>query len=158
MSDSKHDLIQQVTTALQSDLDVLRKAAMETHQDSTGAESKAEGKYDTRGLEASYLAEAQAGKVLHLEESISKLKQLSTDDVEDDQPIAPGCMVIVSTDDNDLSYMMLPAGGGMSLSSQGLEFIVVTPDSPIGAALLGKYLGNKVELPQHYKAFISDLW
>lgn len=158
MSDSKHDLIQQVIAALQIDLDVLRKAAMETHRNSTSAESKAEGKYDTRGLEASYLAEAQAGQVLQLEENISKLKQLSTDDVEDGQPIAPGGMIIVSNDDNDLSYMMLPAGGGMSLSSQGLDFIVVTPDSPVGAELLGKFLGNEIDLPQHGKAFISDLW
>jgi len=54
--------------------------------------------------------------------------------------------------------MMLPAGGGMSLASQGLEFIVITPDSPIGAALLGKHVGDTIELPKHGESFISDLW
>lgn len=158
MSDSKHDLIQQVIAALREDLDVLRKAALETHSSSTDAQSKQEGKYDTRGLEASYLAEAQAEKVVLLEEHVSKLDQLPTDDLDDDSPIAPGAMVIVSSGDVDLSYMMLPAGGGMTLSSQGLDFIVVTPDSPIGSALLGKNVGDTVELHQHGSAFISDLW
>lgn len=66
MSDSKHDLIQQVITSLRENLEVLRKAAMETHSNSTDAQSKQEGKYDTRKLEASYLAEAQAEKVVLL--------------------------------------------------------------------------------------------
>lgn len=67
-------------------------------------------------------------------------------------------MIIVSNDSGDLSYMMLPAGGGMSLYSQGLNFIVITPDSPIGSALLGKHVGDTVDLQQHESAFISDLW
>jgi len=158
MSSSKSDLIQQVIDSLGLDLTVLRKAALETHTNSTSEQSKQEGKYDTRGLEASYLAEAQAGKVVALEEHISKLQQIPGEDMADNAPVAQGAMIIVSTDEDDLSYMMLPAGGGMSLASQGLEFIVITPDSPIGAALLGKHVGDTIELPKHGESFISDLW
>ncbi|MFC5050388.1 hypothetical protein ACFPK9_07170 [Rubritalea spongiae] len=158
MSDSKHDLIQSVLKSLQHDLDVLRKAALETHRSSTSEESKAEGKYDTRGLEASYLAEAQAEQVVQLEESIAKFTKINTDELNGDEPIASGSMIIVSTDENDLAYLMLPAGGGMQLSSQGLDFTVITPDSPVGSALIGRNVGEQVELPQHGSVFISDLW
>ena len=158
MGDSKSELIHEVIEALSLDLAVLRKAALETHTNSTSEQSKQEGKYDTRGLEASYLAEAQASKVISIEEHINKLQQISGKDLDDSAPIAQGAMVIVSTDEEDHSYMMLPAGGGMSLKSQGLEFTVVTPDSPVGAALLGKHLGDTIELPKHGTSFISDLW
>lgn len=158
MNNSKHDLIQQVITSLRENLEVLRKAAMETHSSSTDAQSKQEGKYDMRKLEASYLAEAQVEKVVQLKGSINKLEQLPTDDLDDASPIAPGAMIIVSNDSDDLNYMMLPAGGGMSLHSQGLNCIVITPDSPIGSALLGKHVGDTVDLQQHESAFISDLW
>jgi transcription elongation GreA/GreB family factor len=158
MSDSKHDLIQSVLKTLQDDLDVLRKAALETHKSSTSDESKAEGKYDTRGLEASYLAEAQAGQVVQLEESIAKFKLLNTEDLDGNDPIASGSMIVISTDNDDIGYLMLPAGGGTQLESQGLEFTVITPDSPIGSILIGKLVGEQVELPQHGSAFISDLW
>ncbi|MGJ8672085.1 hypothetical protein [Rubritalea sp.] len=158
MSNSKHDLIQFVLKSLEKDLVVLRKAALETHKSSTSEESKAEGKYDTRGLEASYLAEAQAAQVLQFEESITKLKQVDTADLDGDDPITSGTMIIVSTDSEELAYLMLPAGGGMQLESQGLDFIVITPDSPVGATLIGKSVGEQVELARHGTAFISDLW
>ena len=158
MADGKSDLIQQVIASLQNDLNVLRKAALETHTSSTDSQSKQEGKYDTQGIEAAYLAEAQAGKVVILEAHISKLLQISGEDIDNDAPIAQGAMVILSTDDEELSYMLLPTGGGMSLSSQGLDFIVVTPDSPIGSAMLGKHVGDTIEHPKHGNVFVSDLW
>ena len=158
MSDSKQDLIQFVLKTLEQDLDVLRKAALETHKNSTSDESKSEGKYDTRGLEASYLAEAQASQVVQLEQNIAKLKQVETGDLNGDEPITSGAMIVVSTDDDDLAYLVLPAGGGMQLESQGLDFTVITPDSPIGSVLIGKNVGAQIELPQHGSAFISDLW
>lgn len=158
MSNSKHDIIQHVVSALRENLEVLRKAAVETHKDSTGDNSKAEGKYDTRGLEASYLAEAQAAKVVQLEEHIAKLEQIPTDDFDDSEAISQGAMVLVSTDSDELAYILLPAGGGMTYETQGLEFTVITPASPIGSLLTGKCVGETIDLAQHGEAFISDLW
>lgn len=157
MSDSKHDIIQSVISTLRADLEVLRKAALETHKSSTDDQSKAEGKYDTRGLEASYLAEAQAEKVIQLEENIQKLEQISTDDYDDSEPISQGTMVVVSAED-DLGYFILPAGGGTTVNSQGLDFTIITPASPIGVQLVGQHIGDSVELPQGESAFISDFW
>lgn len=158
MSTSKHDLIQHVISTLRHDLEVLRKAAMETHKDSTGENNKAEGKYDTRGLEASYLAEAQATKVLQLEESIRKLEQTPSSDIDDSAPISLGALILVGTDQDEYGYMMLPAGGGITLHSQGLEFTIITPASPIGSLLIGKLIGDTIQIPQHGACFIADAW
>lgn len=158
MNESKAPLINQIISTLQKDLAVLRKAAAETHSDSTSAESKQESKYDTRGLEASYLAEAQAEQVNQLEQAINKLQQLPACELDEDAPAALGAMVIVSTDKEDFQYMILPAGGGMELGYQGLSFTVVTPDSPIGTSLIGKTVGERITLPQQGSAFLSELW
>src|SRR5690606_41710128 len=45
---------------LREDANAMLAAAQATREDATHEDNKAENKYDTRGLEASYLAEAQA--------------------------------------------------------------------------------------------------
>ena len=48
---------------LQADLAVAKDALKASHEAATHAESKAENKYDTRGLEAAYLADGQRKRV-----------------------------------------------------------------------------------------------
>ncbi|WP_018968953.1 hypothetical protein [Rubritalea marina] len=157
MSQSKSDIIQSILNTLQSDLDVLRRAALETHENSTDSQSQQEGKYDTRGLEASYLAEAQAAKVNLLEEQIGIIERLVLD-LDDDAPIAPGAMCTISTDTDAYGYLLLPAGGGLRVEFQGMVFTVITPDSPIGSALLGEVIGADVKMPDGSDGFIDDIW
>ena len=48
---------------LQADLRIAKDALRASHEAATHAESKAENKYDTRGLEAAYLADGQRRRV-----------------------------------------------------------------------------------------------
>src|SRR3954454_18229812 len=57
---NKTQLKKKIIAALQESLDVLEKAARASHAEATHESSKAENKYDTRGLEAAYLAGGQA--------------------------------------------------------------------------------------------------
>ena len=62
-------------------MEIYTRAAKASHAEATAEENRAENKYDTRGLEASYLATGQANKVLELEaaiEAFSDLKSKST--------------------------------------------------------------------------------
>ena len=58
----KSRLIKQIVASLSQSLGVLEKAARASHAEATHESSKAESKYDTRGLEAAYLAGGQAGR------------------------------------------------------------------------------------------------
>ena len=65
----KSRLIKQIVASLSQSLGVLEKAARASHAEATHESSKAESKYDTRGLEAAYLAgghlrQRQTGKHL----------------------------------------------------------------------------------------------
>ena len=63
----KGKLVEALVAQLQKDLEVLNQAAVATYQGAIHADSRAEDQYDTRGLEASYLAGAQAKRVAELE-------------------------------------------------------------------------------------------
>ena len=69
----KQDIFQQVLTRLQDQCSTMQQAAQSSHDAATGSESKSEGKYDTRGLEASYLASAQAEQYENLKQAIHNL-------------------------------------------------------------------------------------
>jgi hypothetical protein len=56
----------------------LEKAARASHAEATHESSKAESKYDTRGLEAAYLAGGQARQVKEILDSIKAYEALAT--------------------------------------------------------------------------------
>ena len=53
----------QLIKQINDELEVIKKSAEIAHDDATHEESRAENKYDTRGLESSYLAGAQMERV-----------------------------------------------------------------------------------------------
>ncbi|WP_236860664.1 hypothetical protein [Candidatus Reidiella endopervernicosa] len=68
-----HENILQVLTAL---CRVANKAAMDAYNTATDDENVAENKYDTLGLEASYLAQGQAQRVAECEADLAVFRQL----------------------------------------------------------------------------------
>lgn len=82
----KKKLVAAICTQLELDLETQKAAALATYEAATGEESKAENEYDTRGLEASYLAGAQAKRVGEIEELLTiykfvELKKFTAKDV-----------------------------------------------------------------------------
>lgn len=135
---SKDQLFRQVIAQLERDCETLERAAAEAIGEATHAESKPENKYDTRGLEASYLAAGQGRRALELRENIGKLKQLplATRDT-----VGPGSLVAV-TSETSLAYFVLPFVGGVDLDDGRVR--VVSTVSPLGQLLLGKGEGDDV--------------
>src|SRR6266404_2235560 len=84
---SKTQLLKQIITNLSKSLGVLEKAARVSHAEATHESSKAESKYDTRGLEAAYLAGGQARQAKEVLDSIQIYKALTTKDFAPDEQI-----------------------------------------------------------------------
>nr|MCU0749472.1 hypothetical protein [Akkermansiaceae bacterium] len=89
----KTALLEQIRTELRSRLERLSRAAMEAHAAATDPGSKAEGKYDTRSLEASYLAVGQAKQVDELAEAVRIFDALVLPDFDMDDRIDAGALV-----------------------------------------------------------------
>jgi transcription elongation GreA/GreB family factor len=142
----KRELLKKFAGLIAADLATLTQAALAAHEAATHAESKAEDQYDTRGLEASYLAGAQSKRALELEEMLALYQHVDIKAFTKDTPIAATALVQLESEGKASFYFLMPKGGGLSVSSEGKTVQVVTPQSPLGEAILGRHVGDEIEV------------
>ena len=142
----KRALIQALRAQIAEEVAVAARAARDAAAAATHEEAKPENDKDTRGLEASYLARGQAARVSELELSDNALQFLPVRDFGAGDAISAGALIEVATEDARSVYFLAPAGGGMRAVVDGVEGQVVTPEAPLGQALLGHEAGESVEI------------
>lgn len=140
-----------VLAALREQVEADLRAAVEsqraTHEAATHEESRPENDKDTRALEASYLARGLAQRVVDLTATKAAFTALSHAVLDDDTPVAAGALVVLEDEDaRESVYFVAPSGGGLRVQIAGTDVRVVTPQAPLGEALLGKRRGDDVEL------------
>ncbi len=117
-------------------------AAQSTYEAATGEESRPENEYDTRALEASYLAGAQAKRVSDLDEQLAMCKNLNLRSFDAKSPIASTAFLELELDGHKSHVFLLPKIGGLFVTYQGVQIQVITPVSPLGEALIGLKQGD----------------
>src|SRR5690606_14442733 len=131
---------------LREDLALYYKAAGAARAEATDEQSKAEHKYDTRGLEASYLARGQSRQAAELEASIAQFEKLAPRDFAPDETIDTGALVELKSGRETSYYFLGPRAGGTEVNHQDNEILVITPESPLGSQLIGRKAGDKCQL------------
>lgn len=144
---SKQHIVQQLTEQINIQLNTMTEAAKASHDASTGEEAKAEGKYDTRGLEASYLAEAQAEQCRKLEHSLRVFKSLEYEDLPAGSAIEPSALVETELNGTIAYYLLTPCAGGMTIEYEGFDLTTLSPEAPLYQSLLGHHTGEKLDHP-----------
>jgi transcription elongation GreA/GreB family factor len=125
----------------------VRKAAADTAREAaTDDEARARSKYETQGLEASYLARGHALMLEELAEAYSRLKSYRLPAYDPEAPIGQGALVEVESDGEIMWFMILPGGGGTDIDLDGQEVTIITPETPLGAELIGKTAGQTYRL------------
>ena len=140
---NKRTLLKKIIARLQENLDVLDKAAQTSRAEATHESSKAESKYDTRGLEAGYLASGQARQAREILESIKIYEALSLRDFGPGEPVDLTALVSLEIDGAQSWYFIGPKNGGLEIEHAGEEILVITPQSPLGEQLIGKTTGQR---------------
>ncbi len=140
----KAELIQMMIKSLESDLEGLIFAAQATHEAATNEESKPENEYDTRALEASYLAGAQSKRAQEIEEALSYCRALKVKTFSKEDPISVSALVELQSENKTQIVLLMPKGGGLTLESNGLKVKVITGQSPLGQAIQGQKLGSLI--------------
>ena len=111
----------------------------------THGESKQEHAKDMRAVEQQYLARGLAERAETLRDAVAVLAALDARDFDEDEPVHAGALVgLVDEDDRELVYLLAPAGGGETMDAGGVTITVVTPQSPLGASLLGAHVGDEL--------------
>ena len=139
---NKSQLLKEIVAALGESLDLLERAARASHGEATHESSRAESKYDTRGLEAAYLAGGQARQAKEIMESMKLYRDLATRDFAADELIDLTAVVKLETDGAPNFYFIGPKSGGVEVNFNGDEITVITPQSPLGQHLVGKKAGQ----------------
>lgn len=130
---------------LEKDLMMMKEAALATYEAATHEESKPENEYDTRGLEASYLAGAQAKRAGEIDQALSHFRNLEFSDLGPGEKIRATALVQAELDGREAWLLIMPKGGGFNLTYDGRAIQIVTPASSLGEALLGLKAGDVAE-------------
>ncbi len=138
MKYNKAEILAELIQNLNDELTVIEQASRAAREAATHEESKPEDQYDTRGLEASYLAGAQAQRAAEIQGNIRTLHSLGALKPSEGKA-AIGAIITLAMEETNSTYILLPVGGGVRLSN---SITVVTPASQLGKELTGRKVGD----------------
>jgi hypothetical protein len=150
----KAAIIDQFIFQLRAELQSLTRAAQDAFAAATDPDSKAENKYDTRTLEASYVARGQAQRVAELQQAVAAFESLSQAPVAANSPIALGSLVTLQTVDEPMHCFVAPFAGGTEVVVDRQEIVAITPASSMGKSILGRRLHGQIHLPSGMKIMV----
>ncbi len=143
---NKKLLIAKLIELTKANLQSAYEAAQNTYEIATNEENKAENKYDTKGLEASYLAGAQAERAADIKATLASYESIIIKNYSDDSKIALTALIEISNGNKNKLVLLMPKGGGQIIEFDQKQIQVITPESPLGKNLIGKELGDIIEL------------
>ena len=138
---NKLKILKAVQEALEEELRRQLAAQETAAAGATHVEAKAESKWDTCGLEQSYLARGHAKQFETLAMQVEELRAFNPPCFSG-KPIGAGALVETEMDGETFLFFLLHCGGGTEVALEGREITVITPESPVGAALTGKKQGD----------------
>jgi len=138
----KAKIISTLVSQMEAGLHRRIAAAEDAHAAATDEQARSENKYDTRGLESSYLARGHVMQLEDLAEEVQLLKGFKPADFSNGKPAASGALLEVELNQNRFFFLLLPCGGGEDVVVDGTEITIVTPHTPLGEQLTGKTPGD----------------
>ncbi|UVE18157.1 GreA/GreB family elongation factor [Pseudomonas sp. LS44] len=154
----KTELLQLIIAALQVDLDNALRAARTAHETATHEENVAENKYDTLGLEAAYLAAGQSRRAEELRQALAAYRSLVLRPFDEARGVQLGAWVTLADAQGvEQQFFLGPDGAGLKVRLAAQEVRVISPHAPLGQQLLGKGLGDEVQLGSGRQAQTLEL-
>jgi transcription elongation GreA/GreB family factor len=143
---NKRVVLKKIIAKLTGELEIYFRAALYARAEATDEQNKPESKYDTRGLEASYLARGQSKQAAELEAAIAEFEKLDPRKFADGEAVGIGALVQLEQGGESSFYFLGPRAGGTEIIHDKKEILVITPHSPLGEQLMEKKAGDKFQL------------
>lgn len=136
-----------IVAALERDLDVAQRAAQTAYEAATHEENVAENKYDTLGLEASYLATGQVRRMAEITQALTRLRAWAVAAHAPERGIQVGDCVALEDAQGGIRLLLLaPDAAGLVVQAGGETITLITPRAPLGQALMGKHEGDDISM------------
>jgi transcription elongation GreA/GreB family factor len=145
----KRFLVEQLATRLRESVTVARKAGQAAAEEAREGATPAEKREDARvALEQGNLARGQAARATRTAAELSALEIFRPAPLRAGSPVSLGAVVEVEDDAQGRTFFLAPVGAGVELTGPGGDgfLSVVTPQSPVGKAVLGKKVGDTIEV------------
>ena len=166
--------LDRLRTLTRDKLTALTDSQKMAHAGAIHEETRQEDPKDTRAIEAQYLARGLAERVEVLEDTLTALQALRPRAFTEESPIALTAIVAIETLQEDPAdralktsaesvptfYFLVPVAGGERIELDDATIHCITPGSPLGQEIVGRYLDDEVELELPgglRKALIVDL-
>ena len=152
----KESIIEAVIRKLEEELVRQAQANVRSNAATTFSAANADKQRDTTGYEAAFLARGYARHCIDLKHQLDELKAMKVEDFSG-QEIDIGALVEVEMGGEIDQYLLLFCGGGMEVNVDGQRITVITPDSPLGTALMGNIEAGFIELPSGLEGIILSV-
>ena len=143
---NKRIIVDKIIATLAAELEGYARSARAAHEGATDEQNKAENKYDTRGLEASYLARGQSAQAAEVMHAISRYESLALRQFSAQEPIDVGAIVEMERSGERTAFFIGPLAGGAEVDCEGKSVIVITPQSPLGQQIIGHKQGDRFQI------------
>jgi transcription elongation GreA/GreB family factor len=140
----KKTILDHLKLTLEEELKKARDAYETSHKHATDSELKADGKYDTRSIEAGYLAGAQKKRVEELELEIKLIEEVNLDHVND--TVSVGSLVSLKHNNQQRKYFISSTSGGSMIKVEDEVVLVISAFSPLGSEVIGLKKGDSFEI------------
>lgn len=142
----KTELIEIIKNKISTELSKLEIASQSTRLYSQSDDLKSEGKYDTRAIEAKYLAEAQELRVKTIRDELAIIEKLTT---SRSKTITIGSIVYC----DDLVYFIIPISGQGTIFYQGQKIQTISYNTELAKEMIGLEVDDSLEHPVSGKEF-----
>jgi transcription elongation GreA/GreB family factor len=92
------------------------------------------------------MPEGTASRIREIQQQLTMYRFLPMREYGADDVVVPSALVELELSGRRAFYLVVPSGGGLVMKIEGHPIQVVTPQSPLGNALLGKRLGDTVRV------------
>jgi len=141
------NLVTSIVEQLERQLETAINASQDAHSSATHSENIADNKYDTLAVEAAYLAHGQSMRISELQETIHLYRNFQRPVFTQESPVRLGALLELENSVGQLQRVFIgPAAGGLKIGESPNTITVVTRSTPLGRALLDKYLDDEIEL------------
>ncbi len=154
----KPAIIRQICAVLRADLATLQAAFEDSHHNATHEESVAENKYDTRGLEAAYLAHGQAMRAEEIAKTLHAYEAIAAQALVIKPVVGLNSLVLLEDEHGAQRWLWLGTeAGGVKFNYDGRSITIVTPQSPLGDKLLGSQVDDGFTLTVNDRRVAYDV-
>jgi len=141
----KREVLQSIIVQLQADLSVLEEAVNLARDTATHADCLGSSKYETMGLEASYLAQGQGIRLLEVERALQYFTDLPL--VPSHGVVGLSSLFVLQDEQGNMQRLWLASeAGGLKVQCGDALITVITPKAPLGRAVMGKAMHDSVEV------------